>query len=131
VSSWDLPRSPPPEGGKYSPDSTAISRDAWNAVPVERRNDGYVPVLPMAAFELISAGNLTASGYTEEFAKQLEDYKRSAIPLVVLLDPNTESATFRRPGFADEVTTAKTLAFPELPGLELDAGSVYAVVNTP
>jgi Uma2 family endonuclease len=120
----------PPRGGKYSPDTTLISRDSWNAVPTERRNDGFVPVLPAAVFELISPGDLTATGYTAEFGNKLEDYERSAIPLVVRLHPKTESATLRRPGH-DELTTMKILTFEELPGLKLDAGTIYAAVNTP
>jgi hypothetical protein len=55
---------------------------------------------------------LTATGYAKEFAKKLEDYERSAIPVVVLLHPNKEHAIIRR-----------------LPGLELDAGAIYADCN--
>jgi hypothetical protein len=48
----------------------------------------------------------------------------------VILHPNTDSATIRRPGHEDEITTSKMLTFPELPGLELDAGAIYAAVNS-
>jgi hypothetical protein len=48
-----------------------------------------------------------------------------------LLDPRTESAILKRPLREDETTTAKRLTFRELPGLELDAGAIYAACNNP
>jgi Uma2 family endonuclease len=92
------------------------------------RDDGYPPALPTAAFELISPGNLTATGFTKEFEKKLADYERSAVPLVVLLQPKSESATIRRPGHPDEATDAKIL---ELPGLQLDVSAIYGACNKP
>jgi Uma2 family endonuclease len=120
-----------PKGGQYEPDTAPISRAAWDAVPIERRDDGFVPVLPTAVFELLSPANLSTTGYTKEFTLKLEDYKRSEVPLVVLLHPKTKHAVIGRPGRADETFVAKVLAFPELPGLELDVAAIYAAVNTP
>jgi Uma2 family endonuclease len=120
-----------PQGGQYQADTFVISREAWNQVPIEDRDKGFPPVLPAAAFELLSPANLTATGYETEFAKKLDAYKRSSIPLVVLLHPQTESASNWRPGREEETTTALLLTFPELPGLELDAGLIYAAVNNP
>jgi len=118
-----------PEGGQYQADGFVISTAAWEAVPERRRDDGFPPVLPTAAFELISPANLTATGYTKEFTLKLADYARSSIPLVVVLHATDEHAILRRPGRDDEVTTAKVLTFPELPGLVLDAGAIYDACN--
>jgi Uma2 family endonuclease len=120
-----------PKGGQYQADAFAIAAGIWSEVPMEARDDGYPPTLPTAAFELISPGNLTATGFTKEFEKKLADYERSAVPLVVLLQPKSESATIRRPGHADETTDAKVLVFPELSGLELDVSAIYAACNKP
>ncbi len=86
-------------------------------------------MLPSAAFELLSPANLTVAGYRSEFQIKLDDYERSAVPVVVLLHPKKEHAIIRRPGRADEITTAKILTFPELPGLDLDAGAIYCDCN--
>jgi Uma2 family endonuclease len=120
-----------PKGGQYEADAAPISRAAWDAAPLERRDDGFVPVLPTAAFEFLSPANLTATGYTKEFTIKLEDCQRSEIPLVVLLHPETQSTTIRRPGREDEITTESILTFAVLPGLQLDVGVIYAAVNTP
>jgi Uma2 family endonuclease len=85
--------------------------------------------MPTGAFELLSPANLTATGYTKEFTKKLEEFERSAISVVVLLDPKKEHAIIKRPGREDETTVVKILTFPELPGLELDAGTIYADCN--
>jgi Uma2 family endonuclease len=118
-----------PKGGKYQADGFVISAEEWAGVPIGDIDASYPSALPTAAFELLSPANLTATGYTKEFAKKLEDYERSAIPVVVLLHPNKDHATIRRPGSDDETTAAKLVTFPELPGLELDAGAIYADCN--
>ena len=118
-----------PKGGQYQADGCVISAAAWEAVPDSRRDDGFPPVLPTAVFELISPANIAATGYTKEFALKLNDYKRSAILVVVLLHPQQERAVIRRPERADEITAAKALTFAELPGLELNAGAIYDDCN--
>ena len=118
-----------PKGGQYQADGFAISAQAWEAVPESQRDDGYPPVLPTAAFELISPANLTSRGYSKEFQIKLDDYERSAVPVVVLFHPKTEHAVIKRPGREPQTTTAKILTFPELPGLELNAGSIYDDCN--
>lgn len=118
-----------PKGGQYQADAFVISAAAWEAVPYGRRDDGYPPAMPTGAFELLSPANLTATGYTKEFTKKLEEFERSAISVVVLLDPKKEHAIIKRPGREDETTVVKILTFPELPGLELDAGTIYADCN--
>jgi Uma2 family endonuclease len=120
-----------PEGGQYQADGFVISAAAWEAVPDGQRDDGFPPVLPTAAFELISPANVTATGYTKEFTMKLKDYECSAVALVVLLHPKQEHAVIRRPGHEDEITTAKILTFPELPSLELNAGAIYDDCNRP
>jgi Uma2 family endonuclease len=120
-----------PKGGQYQADTFVISAASWDEVPLNKRDDGYPPAMPTAAFELISPANRTASGYSEEFKKKLRDYERSEIPLVVLLHPETEHAVIRRPGREDETTTARVLTFVELPELKLDVGAIYADCNRP
>jgi Uma2 family endonuclease len=118
-----------PKGGQYQADGFAISAGAWEEVPESQRDDGYPPVLPTAAFELISPANLISRGYSKEFQIKLDDYERSVVPLVVLLHPKTEHAVIKRPGRERETTTAKILTFPELPGLKLDAEAIYNDCN--
>jgi Uma2 family endonuclease len=118
-----------PEGGKYQADGFAISAREWAKVPLNLINAPYPPVFPTAAFELLSPANVTATGYTKAFTLKLEDYGRSAVPLVVLLNPKKEHAIIRRPARPEETTTARVLTFPELPGLELDAGEIYDDCN--
>lgn len=120
-----------PEGGQYQADGFVISTAAWAAVPEDRRDDGFPPVLPVAAFELISPANITTTGYTGEFSRKLDDYERSAVAVVVLLRPQTERATIKRPGRAAETSRAEILTFPELPGLELHAAKIYAECKRP
>jgi Uma2 family endonuclease len=115
-----------PEGGDYAPDAFVVERAAWDALAAEDQDRAYVPVLPVAAFELISPANVTATGFRQEFAVKLEAYERSAVPLVVLLHPKTESATLRRAGRTEEISTARRLRFDELTGLELDVAKIYA-----
>lgn len=120
-----------PKGGQYQADGFVISATAWAAVPEHERDDGFPPVLPTSAIELLSPANVTATGYTKEFTRKLDDYERSAVPLIVLLDPKSERAIIKRPGCEGEVITAKILTFAELPGLELDAGAIYNDCNRP
>jgi Uma2 family endonuclease len=118
-----------PRGGDYAPDVYVLTRAEWDAVPDDRVNDLYLPALPIAVVELLSRSNLTTAGYTPTFEKKLKDYALSAVPLVLLLNPNLEKAIVRRPG-QDEVTlTQQLLTFPELPGLELDVASVYTAAK--
>jgi Uma2 family endonuclease len=118
-----------PMGGKYQADGFVISAQEWAAVPIGEIDAPYPPAFPTAAFELLSPANVTATGYTKEFTKKLDDYARSAVPIVVLLHPKKEHAVIRRPGRDDETTTEKILVFSELPGLELDARAIYADCN--
>jgi Uma2 family endonuclease len=120
-----------PKGGKREPDAFAVIGATWNALPIADRKKGYVPVLPNALFELLSPKSVTAIGYTKEFQVTLDDYERSAVPLVVLLDPRAEHAVLKRAGKPDDIRTEKILTFPELPGLELDVGIIYWVCNNP
>jgi Uma2 family endonuclease len=118
-----------PAGGQYQADVFVISAAAWAALLESQRDDGFLAVLPTAAFELISPANLSGTGYRKEFAMKLDDYARSKIPLVAILHPKDGQAIIRRPGRADEVSAAKILTFPELPGLELDAAAIYDACN--
>jgi Uma2 family endonuclease len=120
-----------PEGGQYEPDAFVVSAPAWSALDVRDRSKGFVPVLPLAIFELLSPAKLLAKGFSEEFAEKLGSYARSRVPLVVLLHPRNETATIRRPGSTDVETAEPVLAFPELPGLRLDVAAVYAACNEP
>jgi Uma2 family endonuclease len=118
-----------PKGGKYQADGFAFPAREWAKVPIDLINSPYPPAFPTAAFELLSPANVTTTGYTIEFTKKLADYEASAVPLVVLLNPKNEHAIIRRPGRPEETSSAKILAFAELPGLELDAGEIYDDCN--
>jgi Uma2 family endonuclease len=118
-----------PKGGQYGPDVTVMTQAAWDAVPDDAIDRAFVPVLPTGVFELLSPANLTAAGYEAKFQDKLDAYERSAVPLVVLLNPKTLTASIRRPG-QDEVTSVESvLRFHELPALELDVAAVYAACN--
>jgi Uma2 family endonuclease len=120
-----------PKGGQREPDAFVAPREAWDALSVADRKKGFVPVLPLAIFELLSPKNVTATGFRKEFQDTVDDYKRSAVPLVVLLDPRTNTSTIKRPGQDDVITTDPILNFPELPGLELDVAAIYWACNNP
>jgi Uma2 family endonuclease len=114
-------------GGDYAPDAFVVSAHRWDAL-TDAEIDGvvWIPVLPTAVFELLSASNKTADGYTREFQLKLDDCERSAVPLVALLDPDTETTIVRRPGHAQERFTMPTVTFTDLPGLELDVATIFA-----
>lgn len=118
-----------PKGGKYGPDVTVMTQAAWDAVPDDAIDRAFVPVLPTAVFELLSPSNLTTTGYEATFQKKLEAYERSAVPVVVSLNPKTLTAGIRRPGQPEGHSVEAVLHFPELPGLELDVAAVYAACN--
>jgi len=120
-----------PKGGKREPDAFAVAGATWSALPIDDRKKGYVPVLPNAIFELLSPKNVTTKGYTIEFQTTLDDYNRSEVPLVVLLDPRIEHALEKRPGKPWVFRPEKILTFRELPGLELDVGIIYWACNNP
>jgi Uma2 family endonuclease len=120
-----------PKGGQREPDAFVVPRATWDEVRIEDRRKGYVPVLPVAAFELLSPKNVRAGGFRYEFMQTLVDYERSAVPLVVVLDPRTELSTIRRPRAPQEVLADSVLRFPELPGLELDVKAIYKACNNP
>jgi Uma2 family endonuclease len=120
-----------PKGGDYAPDGFVVPRADWQALRVEDRATTYVPVLPRAIFELLSPSNKLAGGFDREFQEKLDDYENSAVPLVVLLDPETAITTMRRPGRDDECTTADVVAFAELPDLNLNVAVIYAACINP
>jgi Uma2 family endonuclease len=116
-----------PAGGDYIPDVYVVPQHVWDAAPTkDRAGAGYVSVLPVALFELLSPGNRTAKGFTAEFQDKLDDYERSLVPLVVLLDPKPQTTTMRRPGREPQTTKATRVTFDELPGLELDVAAIFA-----
>jgi Uma2 family endonuclease len=115
-----------PQGGQYQADAFVIATDDWAKVPMEHVDDLYPTAWPTAAFELLSPTNLTASGYSKEFTKKLADYEASAIAVVALLHPKKRHATIKRPGRAAVRSNDNILTFSELPGLELNAGLIYA-----
>jgi Uma2 family endonuclease len=115
-----------PQGGQYQADAFVIAADDWAKVPMDHVDDLYPTAWPTAAFELLSPTNLTATGYSKEFTKKLADYEASAIAVVVLLHLKKRQATIKRPGREASLSQEKILTFPELPGLELNAGLIYA-----
>jgi Uma2 family endonuclease len=120
-----------PQGGDYAPDGFVVPQADWDALRVEDRAATYVPVLPRAIFELLSPSNKAAGGFDREFQEKLDDYENSAVPLVVLLDPETAITTMRRPGRDDESTTANVVTFAELPDLNLNVAVIYAACINP
>jgi Uma2 family endonuclease len=120
-----------PAGGDYAPDVFIVSSNDWAGVVNEDRHKVYVPVLPTAIFELLSPSNKTASGFDSEFELKLTDCARSGVPLVVLLDPEQESTTIRRPGREDEVVAKSIVTFDELPGLALNVAAIFDACNNP
>jgi hypothetical protein len=92
-------------------------------VTTGQRKLWFAPVPVTAVFELLSPSNRTRKGKTGSSC-----YRRlraDGVPLV-LLGKNTRSTTIKRFGYEDVVTTAASICFKELPGLELNVAAIFA-----
>jgi Uma2 family endonuclease len=113
-----------PDGALFVPAASWVSSNRWNAL-TEAEKEGFPPLSPDAAFELVSWG--TQVWEPVDLRAKTRMYLANGSRLSVLIDPEGGTVEVYRPGRQPEIHRGPTTVAlgPELPGFVLDLSVIF------
>ncbi|VEP12462.1 conserved hypothetical protein [Hyella patelloides LEGE 07179] len=116
-----------PNGARRSPDVSWISLDKWNQLTPQQQ-DGFPPIAPDFAIELVSPSDIKNQRY-EDLQAKMQEYLDNGVRLGWLIEPEAKIVEIYRPGQAVEILNSpQTLSGEDiLPGFTLDLTEIFAV----
>ena len=111
-----------PNGAVRSPDASWVLRSRLDAIPLQRRRSGFLPLCPDFVAELRSRSDRQGA-----VQAKMREYMENGARLGWLLDPIDRRVHVYRPDAEVEVLDdpAQVSADPELPGFMLDLRLVW------
>ena len=115
-----------PNGARRSPDVSWIELDRWNQL-TQAQQDGFPPIAPDFAIELVSPSDLTNQRY-EDLQNKMQEYLENGVKLGWLIEPSAKKVEVYRLGQTVEIlNNPQTLSGEDiLPGFTLDLAEIFA-----
>lgn len=110
-----------PNGSAYSPDSSWVRRERWEALS-ESDREGFPPLAPDFVVELRSKSDRLA-----DLQEKMREYAENGVRLGWLVDATARRVEIYRPGLEPEIVENQQSlsAEPELPGFVLDLSGIW------
>lgn len=114
-----------PNGARRSPDVSWVVSAKWDEL-TEKQQDGFPPIAPDFAIELVSPSDLKSQRY-EDLQKKMQEYLDNGTKLGWLIEPKARLVEVYRQGKAVEILTdpCKLSGENVLPGFVLDLSEIF------
>jgi Uma2 family endonuclease len=114
-----------PNGARRSPDASWIKLERWNALTLEEKQ-GFPPIAPDFAIELVSPSDLKNQRY-EDLQAKMREYLDNGVKLGWLIEPSAQTVEIYRFGQQVEILhKPQTLSGENiLPGFTLDLSKIF------
>ena len=114
-----------PNGARRSPDVSWIRLDRWNNLTLKEQQ-GFPPLAPDFAIELVSPSDLKNQRY-EDLQAKMQEYIDNGVRLGWLIEPSAKTVEIYRTGKNVEIlNNSQTLSGDDvLPGFTLDLSHIF------
>lgn len=114
-----------PNGARRSPDVSWIRLERWNALTLKEKQ-GFPPIAPDFAIELVSPSDLKNQRYQDLQAK-MQEYLDNGVKLGWLIEPSARTVEIYRFGQQVEILDNPQTLFGEdiLPEFVLDLSNIF------
>ncbi|MEM9275298.1 MAG: Uma2 family endonuclease [Cyanobacteria bacterium P01_F01_bin.143] len=115
-----------PNGARRSPDASWIKLERWNKLTTKEQ-DGFPPIAPDFAIELVSPSDLTNQRY-QDLQNKMQEYMDNGVRLGWLMEPKSKIVEVYCPGQLPEIlNNPKRLSGEDvLPGFLLNLTNIFA-----
>lgn len=114
-----------PNGARRSPDASWIKLERWNKLTLEEQ-DGFPPIAPDFAIELVSPSDLKNQRY-QDLQLKMQEYIDNGVKLGWLIEPKTKKVEIYRSEKSPEVLNnpQSVSGGDVLPGFILDLNTIF------
>jgi len=114
-----------PNGARRSPDVSWIASARWNQL-TQKQQDGFPPIVPDFAIELVSPSDLRSQRY-EDLQNKMQEYLDNDVKLGWLIEPKAKLVEIYRQGKAVEIlNNPQNLSGEDvLPGFVLNLKDIF------
>ncbi|MEM9275297.1 MAG: Uma2 family endonuclease [Cyanobacteria bacterium P01_F01_bin.143] len=115
-----------PNGARRSPDASWVKLERWNRLTTKQQ-DGFPPITPDFAIELVSSSDLKNQRY-QDLQDKMQEYLENGVRLGWLIEPKSKKVEIYRQGKSPEIlSNPKRLSGEDiLPGFILDLTNIFA-----
>ena len=114
-----------PNGARRSPDASWVKLERWNQLTTKEQ-DGFPPIAPDFAIELVSPSDLSNQRY-QDLQNKMQEYLDNGVRLGWLIEPKSKTVEVYRQGKSPEIlNNPKRLSGENiLPGFILDLTNIF------